>query len=172
MNKWVRIGLLICLFGLLFYSDFIRDYFFKNTGFQIFYLSHFDALGNPTAINYTDSGLEGFFENYTISDLVKFKWFLTVAFSLYFMGLCMLISFLFYQRKEILKFTLLLYGFIFFSAGIVYLSRYFSSGYIWQENTYLVSMQLVHFLQSSLPTLFIVASFKIYLSYKESTVNK
>jgi len=171
MNKWIRVILLILLTGLLFYSDFIRDYFFKNISFQIYYLHHTLESGYSSIENYTDSSLENLLANFSISDLIKLKWSLTIGFTIYFGLLCSLISYLFYQRKEVFKFILLLYSSIFIVASIIYISRYISADYNWQENTYLIAMQSLHFLQSSLPTLFFVASFKIYLSYKDSAIN-
>lgn len=172
MGKWLRIITIIFLVGLLFYSDFIRDYLFKNIGFQIYYLQHIGIDGYSTIDNYTDSLLEKLFTNYSISNLVNLKWILTIFFSVFYGILCALISYLFYKKKEVILYTSILYVSLFFAAGMIYLMRYFSDSYEWQENTYLISMQLTHFLQSSLPTLLILASFKIYLSYKDSTVNK
>ena len=172
MNKWIRIIIISVLIGILFYSDFARDYFFKNTSFQIYYLEHMTDAGVSTIDNYTDSLLEDFFENFTIKDLIYFKWFLTFAFTIYFMGLCMLISYFVYRSKSAIKYTLILYGSLFLFGVVMYGLRWFSDSYTWQENTYLIAMQIIHFLQSSLPTLFILASFKIYLTYKDSELNK
>ena len=152
--------------AFLFYSDFIRDYVFKNLEYQIHYLSFFSSEGIPAAENYTDSWMEKSLEGKSISSLSNLKWVFTFIFTLYFLIYSVVISFIIYQKKIIIKYATILYGIIFSSALIIYGLRFISSDYNWQENTYLISLGLMHFLQSSLPTLLLVLAFKLHLSIK------
>jgi len=167
VNKTLKILLLI-IFGItLFYSDFIRDYVFKNIEYQIHYLNHFSADGFPMVENYTDSWMEKLLEGKPITTLSNLKWLFTFLFSGYFLMFSILIPYILYSNKVIIKYALILYGIIFTSASIIYVLRFLSSDYNWQENTYLISLGLMHFLQSSLPTLLLVLAFKLHLSFKE-----
>ena len=166
MNKTLKIFILIVLGAFLFYSDFIRDYVFKNLEYQIHYLSFFSSEGVPAAENYTDSWMEKLLQGKSIASLSNLKWVFTFIFTLYFLIYSVVISFIIYQKKIIIKYATILYGIIFFSALIIYGLRFISSDYNWQENTYLISLGLMHFLQSSLPTLLLVLAFKLHLSVK------
>ena len=167
MNKKLKIFALILLVSFLFYSDFIRDYVFKNVQYQIHYLSLFSAEGNPMIDNHTDSWMEKLLEGKSITELINLKWLFTLAFTFYFLLFSILIPFILYNKKRIITYALVLYGTIFFSALTIYGLRFIYSDYNWQENTYLISLSLMHFLQSSLPALLIVLAFKLHLSFNE-----
>ena len=166
MNKTLKIFILIVLGVFLFYSEFIRDYVFKNLEYQIHYLSFFSSEGIPAAENYTDSWMEKLLEGKSISTIKNLKWLFTLVFMVYFLIFSILIPYLLYRNKIIIKCAIVLYGIIFSSALIIYGLRFISSDYNWQENTYLISLGLMHFLQSSLPTLLLVLAFKLHLSVK------
>lgn len=171
MNKTLKIFVLIVLGVGLFYSDFIRDYIFKNIEYQIHYLSHFSADGFPTVENFTDSRMEKLLEGKPIESLSNLKWLFTFIFTIYFLIFSIVIPYIIYQKKIIIKYATILYGIIFSSALIIYGLRFLSSDYNWMENTYLISLGLMHFLQSSLPTLLLVLAFKLHLSFKVETEN-
>ncbi len=167
MNKTLKIFTLIFLVFFLFYSEFIRDYVFKNLQYQIHYLSLFNSEGKAMAENYTDSWMEKLLEGKPITELINLKWLFTLAFTFYFLLFSILIPFILYNKRRIVKYAIVLYGAIFFSALIIYGLRFIYSDYNWQENTYLISLGLMHFLQSSLPTLLLVLAFKLHLSFND-----
>lgn len=167
MNKTLKIFTLLVLVILLFYSDFIRDYVFKNLQYQIHYLSLFDAEGAPMAENYTDSWMEKLLEGKSITELINLKWLFTLVFTFYFLLFSILIPYIIYNKKKTIKYATVLYGTFFFSALIIYGLRFLYSDYNWQENTYLISLGLMHFLQSSLPALLLVLAFKLHLSFND-----
>ena len=167
MNKTLKIFALIFLVSFLFYSDFIRDYVFKNIQYKIHYLSLFNIEGTPMADNYTDSWMEKLLEGKSITELINLKWLFTLAFTFYFLLFSILIPIIVYNKKRIVKYATVLYVTIFFSALIIYGLRFIYSDYNWQENTYLISLGLMHFLQSSLPALLLVLGFKLHLSFND-----
>lgn len=166
MNKKFKIFILIALGCALFYSDFIRDYIFKNIEYQIHYLSHFSSEGIPMVENYTDSWMEKTLAGIPINIIGNLKWWFTFVFTIYFYGFSILIPYIIYGKKVIIKYASFLYGIVFTSAIIIYSLRFISTDYDWQKNTYLISLGLAHFLQSSLPTLLLVLSFKLHLGFK------
>lgn len=155
---------LIIIFGLilLFYLDFVRDYVFKNIGFQIYYLNHLSSSGVASIENYTDSFIEQFFNDYSIKQLNNLKWFFTAFFILLFGALGALINNLFHKTKKVFIYFLLLYSFLFLSSIVIYFSMKLTNSYSYQAKAYLMSMEIAHFLQSSLPTLLFLVSFKLY----------
>jgi hypothetical protein len=167
MNKTLKIFILIVLGAFLFYSEFIRDYVFKNLEYQIHYLSFFSSDGLPKVENYADSWMEKSLEGKSIASIINLKWLFTLVFMVYFLIFSSLIPYVLYKKKVIIKYAIVLYGIIFSSALIIYGLRFISSDYNWQENTYLISLGLMHFLQSSLPTLLLVLAFKLHLSINE-----
>ena len=167
MNKTLKIFILILLGAFLFYSDFIRDYVFKNLEYQIHYLSFFGSDGLPMVENYTDSWMQKSLEGKSIATINNLKWVFTLVFMIYFLIFSILIPYILYKNKTTIKYATFLYGIIFSSALIIYGLRFISSDYNWQENTYLISLGLMHFLQSSLPTLLLVLAFKLHLSFNE-----
>ena len=171
MSKSLKISLLFILGFILFYSDFMRDYVFKNLDYQIHYLSNFSADGFPMVNNYTDSLMEKLLEGKSIKTLSNLKWLFTMLFSFYFLIFSIVISYTIYKKKVIIKYAVTLYGIIFASALLIYGLRFLYSGYNWQENTYLISLGLMHFLQSSLPTLILILAFKLHLSFKVEQEN-
>ena len=147
-------------------SEIIFSKIFKNFEYQIHYLSHFSADGFPMVENFTDSWMEKLLLGKSINTIANLKWLFTFLFAGYFLIFSIIVPYIIYKNKVIIKYALFLYGIIFTSALIIYTLRYLSSDYNWQENTYLISLALMHFLQSSLPTLLLVLAFKLHLSFK------
>ena len=166
MNKTLKIYVLIALGFLLFYSDFIRDYVFKNLEYQIHYLSHITPEGFPMVENYTDSWMENLLQGYSIPNIVNLKWLFTFIFTIYFFILSAILPYIIYERKITIRYAAILYSLLFSATILIYCLRYFSSSYSWQENTYLISLGISHFLQSSLPAILLILSFKLHLSFK------
>ena len=166
MNKTLKISIIIVLGISMFYSDFIRDYVFKNIEYQIHYLKHFSSDGTPMIENYTDSWMESQLKGVSINSLGNLKWLFTFIFTIYFLIFSIIIPYFIYSKKIVIKYAAILYGVLFFSALLIYCLRFLSQDLNWQLNSYLISLGLMHFLQSSLPTLLLVLSFKLHLNFK------
>lgn len=167
MNKTLRY--LIVLFGviLLFYLDFVRDYVFKNIGFQIYYLNHLSSTGYASVTNYTDSFIESYIHDYSSAQLYNLKWIFTAIFSIVFGVLGAVINSIFHQTKKIFLYFSILYVVLFFSSLLIYSTMYLSENFTFQNKAYLISMEIAHFLQSSLPSLLFLVSFKLYQQNKQ-----
>ncbi len=157
--KYSIVGLGLCL---VFYLDFVRDYIFKNIGFQIYYLQHLSTDGVSSIENYTDSLMETYIADLSIKELNNLKWFFTAAFSLTFGIVGAAINGFFYQTRTVAYYFFILYILLFFGAFLIYMSSYLSSSYSFQNKAYLIAMEISHFLQSSLPSLFFLVSFKLF----------
>jgi len=129
VNKTLKIITLLVLGFFLFYSDFIRDYVFKNLEYQIYYLNHISPEGVPTVLNYTDSWMETFLEGKSIENIVNLKWIFTLLFTIYFYGFCVTIPYILYKKKVIFKFTSILYAVLFLSALTIYGLKFLSNHY-------------------------------------------
>lgn len=162
--KYSIVGLGLCL---VFYLDFVRDYIFKNIGFQIYYLQHLNADGQASINNYTDSFLEQFIHNYSIESLTNLKWVFTAVFSLLFGLIGATINSIYYETKQVAIYFLILYGLLFTSSLAIYSTINISDSYTFQNKAYLIAMEIAHFLQSSLPTLFFLVSFKLFNQNKK-----
>lgn len=166
MHKRLKIYLIIFLGLALFYSDFIRDYIFKNLEYQIHYLSNFTAEGIPRIENYTDSWMEKFLAGKSIKEIDNLKWLFTLIFTIYFFIFSIIIPSIIYGNKLVIKYASILYGIIFTAVVIIYSLGFISADFDWQKNTYLIALGLAHFLQSSLPTILLGLAFKLHLSFK------
>ncbi len=153
---------LLISISILFYLDFVRDYFFKNIGFQIYYLVHLSDQGVASIDNYTDSTIEYFIRDYSINELTNLKWYGTLFFSLTFGTLGAFINYFIYKKKEVLIYFSSIYTLLFISSLLFYALTYLNISYSFQQKSYLISMEIAHFLQSSLPTLLFLVSFKLY----------
>jgi len=162
LKKTTRYLIIITGLILLFYLDFVRDYVFKNIGFQIYYLNHISNSGVASIENYTDSFIEQFLYDYSIVQLGNLKWLFTGFFILLFGVLGALINSLFHQTKRVFIYFSLLYSLLFLSSIAIYFSMKLTNSYSYQAKAYLMSMEIAHFLQSSLPTLLFLVSFKLY----------
>ena len=157
-----KIIVLIISLLALFYLDFVRDYFFKNVGFQIYYLTHLSSEGIASIDNYTDSTIEYYITNYSINQLTNLKWYGTLFFILTFGTFGALINYYIYKIKKVAFFFFSTYAFLLFASLLFYALTYLNLGYSFQQKSYLISMEIAHFLQSSLPTLLFLVSFKLY----------
>lgn len=162
MNRFLKYGIVGLGICFIFYLDFVRDYIFKNIGFQIYYLQHLSPDGTASIDSYTDSFIESFIKDYSIKELNNLKWLFTAIFSFLFGALGAIINGIFYQTSKVSFYFFILYTILFLSAFIIYTSSYLSANYTFQNKAYLIAMEIAHFLQSSLPTLFFLVSFKLF----------
>jgi len=162
MGKIIKITGLVLAISSLFYLDFVRDYFFKNVGFQIYYLVHLSNDGIATIDNYTDSTIEYFISDFSIEELTLLKWYGTLFFIITFGVFGALINYYVHQTKKIFFYVLTTYAFLLLSSLFFYALTYINYSYSFQQKNYLISMEIAHFLQSSLPTLLFLVSFKLY----------
>lgn len=153
----------IKIFFLIFFAvffEYLRDYLFVNTNLQIEYLEYLNNDLNVS--NYTDSLLLNLFINIEISSLIQLKWIMSLLFSLIFFG----IGFFFSKwRFELSKHKKFLRSFILGGCLILLLSLFiFLIGKLLslenKFNFYYVSLELSHFVQSSLyPISFLLVFF-------------
>lgn len=166
MSKPIKYSILLIGLISLFYLDFIRDYVFKNIGFQVYYLNHITADGTSSIENYTDSFIENFIKDYSIQQLNRLKWIFTAIFISLFGVLGAFINTIFYHTKKVAIYFMILYGILFICSLIIYIIMESSNSFSFQMKLYLISMEIAHFLQSSLPTLFFLVSYKFYQQNK------
>ena len=160
--KWV---VLIISFLSLFYMDFIRDYVFKNLTYRMNYIEIIEKGGSlDKYFDSTDSFMVLVFGNFSSYQLYYFKIVFTVVFLIVYFLICQFILKIAYLKHRTLKFSLLLYGTGFLLMLVVFSFYFFTFPPDIKNNFYLISMELGHFLESSLPTLLLLLSFKIYLS--------
>ena len=161
----------IKIFFLIFFAvffEYLRDYLFVNTNLQIEYLEYTDNDLNVS--NYTDSLLLKFFKNFEISSLTQLKWIMSLLFSLFFFGLGFFFSkwnFELSKHKKFLSSFIIGGCLILFSSLIIY----YIGNLLSVENKfnfYYVSLELSHFVQSSLyPISFVL----IFWSYNLRTIS-
>jgi hypothetical protein len=153
----IKIFFLI-IFAVFF--EYLRDYLFVNTNLQIVFLENTNNDLNVS--NYTDSLLLKFFKNIDISSLTQLKWIMSLIFSLVFFGLGFFFSkwsFELSKHKKFLKSFIIGGCLILFSSLIIY----YIGNLLSVENKfnfYYVSLELSHFVQSSLyPISFLLVFF-------------
>ena len=138
------------LISFAVFLEFFRDYLFININLQINFLEN---LSNElSTFNYTDSSLLYLIKSLEIETLNILKWGLSLLFAFLYFGIGFLFSKLFFSHKIHLFFIKL------FSLGGLLIM--FSSFLIFvvgksltlenQMNFYNVSIELSHFVQSSL----------------------
>ena len=155
--------LLIPLTVFLFYLDFVRDYIFQNLNLQIHYLSHF-VDGVPNIDNHTDSFMENALNGLNIIDLIKFKYLSLLAFMILYFLLTLAFGFILIRDtlKKFSFFTLLLFAIVIFFSALMYALSISFSGDI-ALAFYNISMELSHFVQSSLIVITMLISYFIFL---------
>jgi len=114
----------------------------------------------------TDSLMVSIFENFSSYQLYYYKIVFSLVFLFIYFLLCQIILKLTYIQHRTLKFTSLLYGTGYLFMMLVFSFYFFTFPTEIKTNFYLISMELGHFLESSLPTLLLLLSFKIYLRYQ------
>ena len=148
------------LISFAVFLEYFRDYLFININLQINFLEN---LNNELSIfNYTDSNLLYLIKSLDIGTLNILKWGLSFLFAFLYFGIGFLISKWFFSHKNHLFFIKLfsLGGLlIMFSSFLIFVigkSLTFEN----QMNFYNVSIELSHFVQSSLyPFLFLLVFF-------------
>ena len=147
MKKKIKYFLII-LFGI--YLEFLRDFCFVNLNLQIEYLEYVER--NLDVFNYTDSKILYYLKSMSIKSLIYLKWGLSFLFILFFFLIGLAISFLSYDSKKYKQFLkLFLFGgllIVFISLVIFTFGKLFSLEN--QMNFYYISLELSHFVQSSL----------------------
>ena len=145
----MKIKNLVLIFVAIFF-EYLRDYLFININFYIEFLEK--SNNGLEVFNYTDSIIFNIVENLKINSLMKIKWGMSFIFVLIFTGLGVLFSkwnFTNTNNKRFLKLYLfsgmgiLILSFIIFSLGKLLNTEN-------EYNFYFVSLELSHFIQSSL----------------------
>jgi hypothetical protein len=164
-KKPLQYSLVTLVLLLLFYLDFIRDYIFKNLTFRMQYIELIEKGGSPDKyLDPTDSFMVSILEGLSAYQIYYGKFLATFCMLFIYFIVCQLILKLAYIKHRTLKFTSLLHG-----TGVILMMFVFSFYFFTfppeiKNNFYLISMEIGHFLESSLPTLLLLLSFKIYLS--------
>lgn len=147
MKKKIKYFLII-LFGICI--EFLRDYYFININLQIEYLENLER--NLDVFNYTDSKILYFLKSMSINSIIILKWILSSIFILFYFLIGMAFSYLSFDSKKYKQFLKLFsYGglmIIFISLIIFAFGKLFSLEN--QANFYYISLELSHFVQSSL----------------------
>lgn len=158
-------NLLLVLFAIFF--EYLRDYCFININIYIEFLEN--TSSGFKVFNYTDSLLLNILEHLKLKTIFIIKWILSLFFASTFFGLGMLFSkwnFESGNHRKFLKYFMISGLILLFSSLIIYSTGKFLS--IENEfNFYYVSIELSHFVQSSLyPIIFILIfwSFKLKIS--------
>lgn len=164
-NKFVRISCIILSLLFLFYLDFLRDYLFKNLTFRMNYVDVISKGGSTDKyFDPTDSLMQKILNGFTAQQIYYLKFLSTfLTLGLYFLT-CQIILKLIYIKNNTFVFTSLLYGTGFLLMMFVFSFYFFTFPKEIKYNFYLISMEIGHFLESSLPTLLLILSYKIYLS--------
>ena len=148
------------LISFTVFLEYFRDYLFININLQINFLEN--LISELSTFNYTDSNLLFLIKSLDIVTLNILKWGLSFLFAFLYFGIGFLISKWFFSHKNHLFFIKLfsLGGLlIMFSSFLIFVigkSLTFEN----QMNFYNVSIELSHFVQSSLyPFLFLLVFF-------------
>lgn len=172
-NKNLRVVLIIILTIFLFYLDFLRDYVFHNLTWRMNYLYQIENGGSPDKyFDATDSLMKKILGETKSETIYWLKYLASGIFILIYFFLSHLILRLVYPSNNTFPYTLLLYGLGTLSMGIVFSFYFFEWSHDTKLNLYLISMEIGHFLESSLPTLLSILGFKIYLSSQELKPNE
>tara|TARA_B100000963_G_C22249214_1_gene503457 strand:+ start:97 stop:597 length:501 start_codon:yes stop_codon:yes gene_type:complete len=147
MKKKIKYFLII-LFGICI--EFLRDYCFININLQIEYLENLES--NLDVFNFTDSKILYFLKSLSIKSIINLKWILSLIFILFYFLIGLAFSYLSFDSKNNKQFLKL---FSFGGLMIVFISLViFAFGKLFslenQMNFYYVSLELSHFVQSSL----------------------
>lgn len=164
-NKVFYYSLITISLSFLFYLDFIRDYIFKNLTYRMQYIEQMEKGGSPDKyLDPTDSMMASLLEGLSSYQIYYLKFAATIAMLLVYFIVCQFILKIVYLKHRTLKFTALLYGTGYFFMMLIFSFYFFTFPQEIKSNFYLISMEIGHFLESSLPTLLLLLSFKIYLS--------
>ena len=132
------------------FLEFFRDYCFININLQIEYLEN--IANNLAVFNYTDSYVFIILKSMSIKSINNLKWILSLLFITCYFLIGLVFSSLFFNSKTHKKFLKIFSCggilMIFFSLFIFAFGKLFS--FENQMNFYYVSLELSHFVQSSL----------------------
>lgn len=172
-NKWIRVFGLILTLLFLFYLDFIRDYVFKNLNWRMDFMYHMEQGGSPEKyVDGTDSWAKSILGETSSHTLYQLKYLVSGVFILIYAFVTHLAMRWVYPKFNTLPYTILLYGLGLLMMGLVFSFYFFTWPHDTKLNFYLISMEIGHFLESSLPTLLSILGFKIYLSTQETKSNE
>ena len=169
-KKFLRYSILVFFIGLLFYMDFIRDYVFYNLSYQMNYIDSITSSIHPAQYeNPTDSWMQQLLDGFSAMQIYYIKFLATISFVFTYFFLAQIITKLAFPKYYLLQFTSIIYLGGLLMMGLVFSFYFFPWAYSYKINFYLISMEIGHFLESSLPTLLILASFKLYQQQKVSS---
>lgn len=163
-NILVFLVLIVCVF-----LDFFRDYLFQNINFQIHYLNHF-IDGTPSTLNMTDSRIEQLIDQLNLFQLKNIKWMLSTLFIVFYQVLTLVLSKILF-KKYFLKISFPIVLILCLFASLCFILSHYSDTLIHQYSFYYISIEISHFLQSSLIVISLLMIFKVYLLLK-TTSNK
>ena len=150
----------IILISFAIFLEYFRYYLFVNINLQIHFLEN--LINGLSTFNYTDSNLLCLIKNLDVRSLNICKWGLSFSFVFLYFGVGFLFSKWFFSLKNHLFFIKLFFLgglFIMFSSFLIYVIRE-SLSLENQMNFYNVSIELSHFVQSSLyPISFLLVFF-------------
>lgn len=146
MRPWAKV--LICLIFLTILSAlyFFRDFVFVNANGH---MEHLRVIQNneyaDLIINYTHSRMIEFFGDWSIEQILNFKWYMTLAFTLTF-AIITSLGILLIKHRKIALWGLFFYGISFLLAFLI---SFFA---------YPVSRQIIGLLHSPVPFLLLIAT--------------
>ena len=152
----------ISIISLAIFFEYLRDYIFINLNIYIEFLQNINNGLN--VINYTDTRLHDLIQSFSLESLVNIKWTLSIGFAFVFFLIGVFFSKINLNTKDHVKFTYLLS-----IGGLLILIISFLIFWIGQQlnvenenNFYSISLELSHFVQSSLfPISFFLISWSI-----------
>ena len=138
------------LISFAVFLEYFRDYLFVNINLQIHYLEN--LINDLSNYNYTDSNLLYLIKDLDVKSLYLFKWVLSLSFAFLYFAIGFLFSLLFFNLKKHKFFIKLFFkgGFLIMSSSFLIYLVGESLGHENQMNFYYVSLELSHFVQSSL----------------------
>lgn len=145
--------IIVCLLLLGFY----RDFFFKNINALI--QSHELNVGfsMPSSLSV--------FDNVEYTSLIKIKWILTIAFSVFHLLISIIAIKILFENKKYIRITIGVYIALTLVSAIFITTGYFFPGI--SQNMYSFSRYLMGMAQSPLILMILIPAFKI--SEREST---
>ena len=138
------------LISFAVFLEYFRDYLFVNINLQIHYLEN--LINDLSNYNYTDSNLLYLIKDLDVKSLYLFKWVLSLSFAFLYFTIGFLFSLLFFSVKNHKFFIQLFFkgGFLIMSSSFLIYLVGESLSLENQMNFYYVSLELSHFVQSSL----------------------
>jgi hypothetical protein len=166
-NRKVLLALSFGLLALLFFMDFARDYLFKNINMQINFMYYYEQ-GQWDRFNYTDSSMEKLLDGLSANTLYYLKYLLTLILTILYAIICWLFLRFTYPTLNSVPYVRLFYGISFWLLCTFFIFAMYPFGYELKHNLYLISMEIGHFIQSSLPPLLLLLALKLATQLKSS----